>query len=104
MSVPTWFELVLLSLATYRTWRLLALDTVLDPLRTRVYRYDPGLEPELQPGYRRRLDDFVGCGWCAGFWLAVGWWGAWLLWPRATLIAATPFALSALAGLASKLD
>jgi Protein of unknown function (DUF1360) len=102
VSVPGWWGVALLSGAAYRTWHLVALDTIVEPLRRRVFRIDSGGEPG--EGYRATLDDFVGCPWCSGFWLAVAWWTAWQVWPHATLVVAVPFAVSAVVGLLAKLD
>ena len=45
---------------------------------------------------------FLTCPWCLGFWVSVALWLAWLEWPRATLVAVTPFAISAVVGLVVK--
>jgi Protein of unknown function (DUF1360) len=100
--VPSWWGAALLALAAYRTWHLAALDTIIEPLRRRAYRLDGDGEPA--DGYRRSVDDFVGCPWCFGYWVAVAWWAAWLVWPHGALLVATPFALSAVVGLLAKLD
>jgi len=89
MSIPSWYGLVLLGLAAWRTWRLLAEDTVLDGARLRLYK-------------RVRKESFVSfvqCPFCFGFWLAAAWWGAWQLWPHGTLVAAGVMALSAVVGI-----
>jgi len=66
----------------------------------------PGWDPEEgtapPPGYRENLATFLTCAWCAGFWISVVVWGAWLLAPHATLVAAVPWALSAAVGLVAK--
>lgn len=98
---PGLTALVVLSLATFRVWHLLAYDTVLDGLRAWVFRWDGEGEPPA--AYRRRLDDFIGCPWCAGFWVALAWWAAWLVWPATTLRCALLPAVSAVAALLSKL-
>jgi hypothetical protein len=82
----TWWPFVLLGLAAYRTWRLLAEDTILDRPRAWVVRSE-------------WVSEFLSCCWCAGFWVAVAWWAAWLAWPHETIWAAVPFALSAALGL-----
>ena len=84
--IPSWYALILLTLAAYRTWRLLAEDTILDRPRSRLIR-------------REGVSEFVSCPWCLGFWLAVVWWAAWWAWPHGVLVAAAPFAVSALVGL-----
>lgn len=90
--------LPLLTLASYRVWRLIALDSITEPIRARfIFREGRGWE---------WLSMLVTCVWCAGFWLsgavALGWllafglplgWLA-LLWP----------AVSALVGMLDWLD
>lgn len=88
-------------------WKLLADDTILDGPRKRLLglpqTFEPTLDdPELQPGYRRKLALWLTCPWCCGFWLALAWWAAWLLFDHWTLVAAVPWALSALVGLVAK--
>ena len=86
MQVPDWYALLLLALASYRTWKLLAEDTILDAPREYVCKRIGKMRP------------FLTCPWCAGFWIVLAWWGAWQAWPHGTLIAATVMALSALVG------
>lgn len=76
---------VLLSLATYRVWRIFAVDPITEPIRAR-FLFRDGLVWEW-------VADLVTCPWCLGWWLAgvasAGylWWcgGPWLwlvvLWP-----------------------
>jgi hypothetical protein len=98
MSIPGWYQLLLLAAASWRTFQLVADDDILD----RPRRWALGLgswkrEGDPVPaGYRRKLGDFVTCPYCAGFWIAVAWWGAWQLEPKWVTISAVPFALSAL--------
>jgi hypothetical protein len=86
VSVPSWYELVLLGLAAYRTWKLIAEDTITEGLRKRWL------------GRRAKWGVFVNCPWCAGFWVSLAWWGAWQAWPHGTLVAATVFTLSLIVG------
>lgn len=79
-------------------FRLLALDDVLD----RPRRYVTRLGPKWQKGgdptpkeYRLGLAQFIECPYCFGAWIAIAWWGTWLIWPTESLYAATPFVLSA---------
>ena len=69
-----------LSAAAWRTWRLAAYDTILEPARARL---------------PARAREFLECPWCAGFWIAAAWATAWYLWPHVIKIGATIFALSA---------
>lgn len=85
---PTPWVFVLLALAAYRCWWLVAQDAILNRWRERAFGRRPGL-----------LEEFVGCPFCAGAWIAVGWWSAWY-WasPHWVTVAAVPFALSAAVG------
>jgi hypothetical protein len=105
MSVPGWWAAILLALAAWRTFRLLSKDIILDSLRSRVVGLHGWKEGKpVPPGYRETLGEFLVCPACLGFWLALGWWGAWQVWPHGTLVAATPFALSAIVILIAHLD
>ena len=87
-DVPSWLGLVLLSLAAFRVWRLLGEDTILARPRA---------------AFKRRAGDywdaFLLCPWCAGFWVSVLWWLGWVWSHHWSLVAATPFAISAVVGL-----
>lgn len=101
MSIPDWYELLLLSVAAYRLWRLLALDDVLERPRHLLLRLGSAWEKEGDPvpdDYRSGWATFLTCPWCAGAWLAIGWWVAWEIWPHETLVVSVPFAISALVG------
>lgn len=87
MSVPGWYELVLLSLAAFRTWKLVGEDTILDRPRNAITKRSAYVETMLE------------CPWCAGFWISLAWWGAWEAWPHITLVASVPLAISALVGI-----
>ncbi len=87
----TWWPFLLIALAAYRTWRVLAEDTILDRPRARLVRSEG-------------VSEFLSCCWCTGFWVAVSWWAAWLAWPHAATWAAVPFALSAAVGLVASHD
>lgn len=71
----------LLSLATYRVWRIFAVDSITEPLRAR-FLFREGRVWEW-------VADLVTCPWCLGWWLSgaavaayVGWSGAsWWLFP-----------------------
>lgn len=94
-AVPDWYVLILLALATYRVWRLLAEDAILDPVRRPVLRRFPS----------EKLVEFVECPFCAGWWIGIVWWLCWTAWPEWTTIVAVPFALNAVAALvAARLD
>lgn len=86
-DVPDWWAFVLLFLAAYRTWRLLALDAVFDRWRRPILRRVP-----------EKLHEGVECPFCFGFWVGAAWWLFWVASHRWALVAATPFALSAAIG------
>lgn len=86
-DVPGWWAFVLLGLAAYRTWRLIALDSVIDRWRQPVLRRVP-----------EKLHEGIVCPFCFGFYFAVAWWLFWLCSHRWSLVAATPWALSAAVG------
>lgn len=86
-AVPGWYALVLLALATYRLWRLLAEDEILDWPRDRA----------APVGSKRAA--FIECAYCFGAWLSIAWWLAWVAWAHWTLVVATPFAISAVVAL-----
>lgn len=94
--MPGTFELVVLILAAYRVWRLLALDELLDPIR------DPLLGLKGDDFARPALARFLGCPFCFGFWISLAIYGAWLSAPRPTLYAMAPFAISGAVGLIAK--
>ena len=84
MSIPEPWEAILLALAAWRIFQLIAEDTILDgPRRYVTARLDA------------KWELFILCAYCAGFWIAVAWWAAWQIEPEWTLIVAVPWALSA---------
>lgn len=76
----------LLSLASWRLWKLLAEDTILDWPRARLVGNE-------------YVSELVSCPWCLGAWVAVCWWAGWWACPHTTLVVAVPFALSATVGI-----
>lgn len=104
MTLPNWYGLILLSLAAFRVYRLLAEDTILDRPRRWLVRlpYDWKEGRKLPEGYREKWAIFITCPWCAGFWISLAWWGVYQITPRWTLIFAVPWAISALLALAAK--
>lgn len=102
--VPDWWSFLLLSLASFRVYRLIAEDTILDPIRSWVLRLPRDWEEgkPIPPGYREWLASFLTCPWCAGSWIAFFWWLAWQTWPRGTIITATPWAIFATVALVAR--
>jgi hypothetical protein len=98
VNVPNWYELILLSLAAWRVFQLIAFDTIMEGARryvTRAPKDWDGESPITAKSYRETVALFIQCPYCAGFWIGLLWWGAWLLWPHGTTVAAVPFAISA---------
>lgn len=96
--IPDWWEALVLATAAWRMWHLFALDDIFDRPRRYVTRLGKKWQKEGDPipkEYRLKLAQFIECPYCFGAYFALGWWGAWLLWPQGSLIAATPFLLSA---------
>lgn len=101
-SIPGGWEAILLTLGSFRIWRLLAADTILDRPRDWLTRREQYFSDETQHLYRENLDKFLHCPWCLGFWITLATWGAWLAWPQGTLIGLTPWAISAGVGLVQR--
>jgi hypothetical protein len=81
--MPSPFEAVLLALAAWRIWHLIALDDITD----RPRRY-------VTQG-REKLLDFIECPYCMGFYVALGWVVAFAVDDTWALWAALPFAVNA---------
>ena len=99
MNIPDWYELILLALAAWRIFQLIAHDDILDRPRRYITRLGRDWKEEGDPvpkDYRLSLADFITCPYCAGFWIAGLWWVAWLIFPTETLFVAVLFVLSAL--------
>ena len=99
MTIPNWYELLLLGLAAYRTWKLLAEDVILDRPRAWIVGLSDWTAGQRTPAsYREGLAEFITCPWCFGAWNAIGWWGLWQAFPHFALVAAVPFAISVVVG------
>ncbi len=98
MSIPNWYETLLLALAAWRMWHLLAFDDIFDRPRRYVTRLSAGWKQEgdaTGEQYREKLASFLVCPFCFGWWCAIVWWGLWLFWPHGTLCVAVGFVLGA---------
>jgi hypothetical protein len=95
--IPEPYELVLLALAAFRVWKLVADDRILDRPRDWLIARMGGDSPRAV-----YWSDFLVCPWCAGFWITLAWWGAWYAWPDAVIVA-VPWAISAVVGLLGSL-
>jgi hypothetical protein len=93
--IPAWLPAVILALAVFRIYRLIADDDILDGPRDRLL--DRLAEERLE-----KLDKLITCPWCLGFWLSVLAWLAWLVTPDWTVGLAFPWALSAGVALIAK--
>ena len=99
MIPAPWVGLVL-ALAVLRVYRLAALDTFPPLVHARNRLVGATFTRAGRPSFTRPLlADWLVCAWCSGLWWSAGWYTAWLLWPRPTLYAAVPLALSAAAGI-----
>jgi hypothetical protein len=85
LNIPNWYEALLLALAAWRVFQLIAYDDIFTPLWDR-------LPDKVREG---KTGDFISCPYCFGFWIALAWWAAWQAWEHGTLVAAAVFAISA---------
>ena len=98
MNVPNWYEAALLGLAAWRLFHLVAFDDILDRPRRYITRLNKSWRQEgdsTGENYRAGLASFLTCPFCLGFWLSIGVWVGWLVFPTETLWAAVPLALNA---------
>jgi hypothetical protein len=86
MSFPGWYAFIILALAAWRTFQLIAHDDILDP----VWKFVPDRLRKNE-----KFVEWVQCPYCMGFWITLIWWGAWQEWPRWTLIIGSVLALHA---------
>src|SRR6187551_66986 len=79
--IPDWWHFLLLALAAYRLWKLLAEDTILDKPRNWVmglgWNWDDETD-DVPSGYREHWGIFLTCPWCAGAWISGLVYLAWL--------------------------
>jgi hypothetical protein len=105
VNTPGAWQFILLALAAYRVYRLIAEDTILDRPRRWLVRLGSDWQTEGDPvpkAYRTKFAAFITCPWCCGAHVS---WVIWLCWqwePHWTLVLCTPFALSAVVGLTAK--
>lgn len=95
--IPEWWAFVIMALAVFRVYRLVAEDDILDGPRDRLL-------DKLEEERLDKLDALITCPWCLGFWLSVLTWLAWLITPGWTVGLALPWALSAAVAMIAKLD
>lgn len=104
MTVPDPWPALILALAVFRLARLIGWDGITSDLRVRLTRMaDTAGTRYVGDGQPRpRLHEFIHCPFCTGFWIALGLYAAWRVWPDATLGACVVLALSAAGGLIAK--
>lgn len=126
MRTPSFLELALLALGTYRIVRLIGWDDITARVRGWVTYpdlfYDGWIQiqhdaeqrgvsmieavmagPIVVPeGFRWWLARLIRCPWCLGVWVSIPVWLCWLSWPDGTVGAMTPLAIMALVGLVAK--
>lgn len=61
---------LLIGVAAYRLWRLLALDVITMPIRAWLFNIDPD-DDTVEPRFVFALS-FLRCPWCLGSWIAAG--------------------------------
>jgi len=109
----SWWWFILLALASWRFFRLLAEDTILDKPRRRLLRLGDWQEREdnednpLPDDYRIEWAIFITCPYCAGFWIsgvALALYALIIDWPGVFLFLVAWFALSAVVAYLAKGD
>ena len=106
MTIPDWYQLLLLGAAAWRVFQLISQDDILDRPRRWALRMGNQWEKEGDPvpnDYRIHWAQFITCPYCAGFWIAVAWWLAFQATEKWTVMFAVPWALSALVIAGAKL-
>lgn len=91
MNTPSLYHFLLLGLAAWSVFHLLAHDDILDAPRRRVLRLGKDWQQEGDPvpeDYRLKWALFLTCPYCAGFWIWIGWVIFWWVAPGAALPAA----------------
>jgi hypothetical protein len=99
--------MIILVAASFRAWRLLSEDIILERPRRWLVRLPRDWEEgqELPEAYRDELAEFISCPWCLGAWVSIVAWIAWQIEPHWTTVLAVPLAISAAVGITrGKLD
>lgn len=67
-----YFDIIIISLATFRLIRFLTLDKIFGFVRDRCYaRTENGTLVKTTGGIRRLLAELLECTWCTGIWAAL---------------------------------
>ena len=79
--IPPLYQFLLLAFATYRAWRLLAEDDILERPRRYIVRLPRHWVEgdEIPRKYRNEIALFLTCPWCAGAWIALLIYAGWML-------------------------
>lgn len=80
MTSPSWYEFIVLGLAAWSTYHLIANDDILDRPRRWVLRLGNEWQKDGDPvpdNYRLKWGQFLSCPYCVGFWIWVIWLVAW---------------------------
>ena len=106
-----WWWFLLLSLAAWRFFRLIAEDTILDKPRRRLLRLGDWTEEDgednLPDEYKDEWATFITCPYCAGFWIsgvALGLYAAIIDGMGVFAFLVTWFAISATVAFFAKID
>ena len=105
MKTPDWWQFLILALAVFRVYRLIAEDTILERPRRWALRLDANWKKEgdyTGERYRSEWALFITCPWCLGFWLSLLAWAAYLISPKWAVGLAVPLAISAVVALVAK--
>lgn len=105
MTYPGGWQFLLLALAAFRVTRLIGWDSITEKIRQRILVKATGAmhgSRRVVTARKTMLAKLISCPWCLGWWVCLAWWAAWEIWPAGTVVAATPWALSALVGLIAK--
>lgn len=95
-------RVAVVGLAAYRLARAVALDSITEPLRMRVYTAAYGDEPVSDSTTPHRpaswLYGLLSCPYCCGFWIALGLYAGWvnLGWSRPLIVAVAAAGFAAL--------
>lgn len=99
--IPSPWVAVILTLGTFRLWRIIAADTLPVLVRAREWLLKPIVyneDNEADIYDRPLLAEWLECPWCSGAWLSVAVYLLWL-WTPDVLYVATPLAISAVVGI-----
>ena len=88
---PNWFEFLLLGLAAWSTFHIVAFDDIADRPRRWLLRLGKDWKKEGDPfpeAYRLKWAQFITCPYCAGMWIWLSWLILWWIVPAVATAAA----------------